>query len=280
MSVRVIFNADDLGLVPSVNRGIAEAIEHGVVRSASLMVNMPGTPDAVARLAVLRQRGRACSVGLHFNIVAGRPLTAARSLAHGGEFVSVARLAARAFAGRIRPSDVRDELDAQLARASMLLAPLEMHISHIDSHRHAHCLPVVSDVVVHAARRHGVSHVRRPIEDGATSLGRVRAVWASKLLRVVSPNSNGAGGVGFAGIALMASPRVEHDLDILLSTLPRGVTEIMLHPGYDSPELARVDRYRAPRERELRALTSPQLPERIARLGLELTDFASTAPTA
>jgi predicted glycoside hydrolase/deacetylase ChbG (UPF0249 family) len=78
----------------------------------------------------------------------------------------------------------------------------------------------------------------------------------------------------------MASPCVDQDLAALLGRVPDGVTEIMMHPGYDSPELARLDPYRAPRERELRALTSPALPERLRRLELTLTDFASTAPPA
>jgi predicted glycoside hydrolase/deacetylase ChbG (UPF0249 family) len=91
--------------------------------------------------------------------------------------------------------------------------------------------------------------------------------------------------VGFAGIGAMASPTFQRDIAQLLSDLPTGVTELMVHPGYDSAELAAVDDYRSAREREVYALISPRLRERIDELGVELTHFGvpttpSTAQTA
>ena len=47
MTRLLIVNADDFGASTGINRGIVEAHENGIVTSASLMVDMPGTSDAV-----------------------------------------------------------------------------------------------------------------------------------------------------------------------------------------------------------------------------------------
>src|SRR5438477_214415 len=60
----VIVNADDFGQSPGVTQGIIEAHQHGIVTSASLMVNWPAAAEAAAY-------GRAhadLSLGLHFDV--------------------------------------------------------------------------------------------------------------------------------------------------------------------------------------------------------------------
>ncbi|HET7293124.1 MAG TPA: ChbG/HpnK family deacetylase [Vicinamibacteria bacterium] len=59
----LIVNADDFGYGAAVNRGIAEAVDRGVVSSVGLMVNTPGTAEAVS-MAKARPE---ISVGLHVN---------------------------------------------------------------------------------------------------------------------------------------------------------------------------------------------------------------------
>lgn len=279
---RLVVNADDLGFVESVNRGIIQAADTGIVTSASLMVNTPGTDDAIRRLATLRARGRSVGVGLHLNIVAGTPLTRAASLTRSGRFLPLPALAWRAWRGQLDLGAVADELEAQLGRATALLDGVGIRVTHIDSHRHAHCLPGVWDLVVRAARAHGIPHVRHPNERPPTLLGRPHAVAAIRILRLLIGERAGIDDIGFSGIALMRSRTLDADLLALLDALPAGTTELMVHPGYDSPELAAIDRYRAPRARELRALTSPALRSRLAELDVELVTFGApaTAPAA
>ena len=59
----LIINADDFGYGCGVNRAVALLHDQGVVTSAGLMVNTPGTVEAVA-LASTRPR---LSLGLHVN---------------------------------------------------------------------------------------------------------------------------------------------------------------------------------------------------------------------
>lgn len=279
---RLVVNADDFGFVASVNRGIVEAIETGVVTSTSLMVNTPGTQDAKERLEALLSRGRTVGVGLHFNIVVGSPLTRPASLMDlaTGRFAPLQALAWRAWRRRIDAREVEAELEAQLERARTLLSPLGLRATHIDSHRHSHCIPGIFEVVTHRARHHGIAHVRHPHEHTTTLLGRAHAIVATRALRALIGDKPAFDDIRFTGVALMRSATVEADLLRLIDALPEGTTELMMHPGYDSPELAAIDSYRAPRERELRALTSPRLRERLRERNVELVSFGATAPAA
>ncbi len=279
---KLVVNADDLGLAESVNRGIAETIEMGVVTSASLMVNMPACEDAIRKLRYLRALGKSVSVGLHFNIVMGPPLSECSSLVdeRTGEFLPLHSLIWRCVARKVSLDHVRMELEAQLARAAQLLAKINMRVTHIDSHRHAHVLPGIFELVLRTAKDHDITHVRHPYETHPLPRN-PRAVVASKFLRTILYKQRPMDDVSFAGIGAMASPTFQRDIAQLLGDLPMGVTELMVHPGYDSAELAAVDDYRAPREREVHALISPRLKERIQELGVELTHFGAmpTSPS-
>lgn len=277
---RLVVNADDLGLAESVNRGIAQTIESGVVTSTSLIVNMPARDDAIRKLRYLRALGAQISVGLHFNIVTGVPLTQCPSITdeRTGEFLAMPTLLWRAVARRIVLEEVEQELEAQLRCASDQLAKLSMKVTHIDSHRHAHSLPGIFEVVARTARKQGIPHVRHPYEK-RTLLHQPRALLASRLLRSIRYKQRPLDDVSFAGFGVMASPTFHRDVANLIAALPEGTTELMVHPGFDSAELAKLDAYRAPREREVYALTSPRLRERIQELGVELTRFGTaTAP--
>ena len=70
---RVIVNGDDFGASLGINRGIVEAHERGVLTSASLMVDGPAAPDAVARA----RANPALSVGLHLELDCSDPGRAA-----------------------------------------------------------------------------------------------------------------------------------------------------------------------------------------------------------
>ena len=68
----IIINADDYGADVYRNRGIAEAVEAGVVTSVSVLVNGTAFDDALARLPAWQDRG--VSVGLHVHLSAGEPV--------------------------------------------------------------------------------------------------------------------------------------------------------------------------------------------------------------
>jgi predicted glycoside hydrolase/deacetylase ChbG (UPF0249 family) len=276
----LIINADDFGFAPGVNRGIVEAHEAGALSSASMMVNTPAFEEAVS---LARTRVPRLGVGLHFNILTGRPLSDAPSLVdpQTGSFFSLVELTRRAMVGRIHSADVRRECDAQLGA----LVRAGIRPTHLDSHRHTHALPGVLAPVVASARAAGVRVIRRPLDrptlrDAVASAKMLvlHAAWYAAANGLTAPDREWlAHAPHFRGIALQGAPDVEARLLALLDQLPSGATEVMLHPGYDDAVLAAQDPYRREREREVAALRSPTVRERLTRGDITLVNFAQLA---
>ena len=272
----LIINADDLGLAPSVNAGIEDAVGAGVVTAASMLVNTAGFDDAVRRAAALGPR---LDVGLHFNLTLGSPVSPAEtvpSLVDGaGRFLPLAGFVRRALAGRVRAGDVRREADAQLAR----LAASGLRASHADSHHHVHALPVVRGALAAAATSAGVSWVRRPVEPLFARPTRFSGVVKRATLALVWMLSGGpagpAGTLSFRGLALRGGARFQSDLLALLDDLPEGLTELIVHPGRADPSLASLDSYVEERADELAALLSPPVRGRLGRDDLQLVGFGA-----
>lgn len=144
-SRRIIVNADDLGLSPSVNTAIFDVFRAGNLSSATLMVNMPGTEDAVEG----KKEFPGLAVGLHFCITEGTALFGASSLTGpDGRFVDRGTIFKRSLLGRLRSADVRAELLAQLAR----MEELGVVPTHVDSHQHVHMIPGVLDAMLPVLR--------------------------------------------------------------------------------------------------------------------------------
>jgi predicted glycoside hydrolase/deacetylase ChbG (UPF0249 family) len=276
----LVINADDFGFAPGVNRGIVEAHEAGTLTSTSMMVSAPAFDEAAH---LVRTRVPRLGIGLHLNLVAGRPLTDATSLVNPrtGCFHALPELARRALSGQVHPVDVRRECDAQLAA----LRQAGIVPTHLDSHRHAHALPGVLPAVVASARAAGVPVVRRPLDrpsvsepGAAVKMLVLHAAWRVAY-RAVDADGRAllARAPHFRGIALQGAPDVEARLLALLDHLPAGATELMLHPGHDDAVLAAQDPYRQEREREVAALCAPAVRARLERGDLRLVSFAALA---
>ena len=111
----LVVNGDDLGMSSGVNRGIVEAHRHGILTSASLMVDRPAAQEA----AVLARALPTLSVGLHLELEreAGTQVRAA----------------------------MRDQLD----RFERLMGRLPSHVdSHRDVHRYADVLPHAQELAL------------------------------------------------------------------------------------------------------------------------------------
>jgi predicted glycoside hydrolase/deacetylase ChbG (UPF0249 family) len=119
-----IVNGDDFGASAGINRGVIEAHTNGILTSASLMINMPGTAEAIE----LAHKYPALSVGLHVNFTnEGDPVIDV----HDSE-------AAKA------------ELHAQYR---LFLDRLGRPPTHIDSHHNIHRLENLSPLFLDLAHR-------------------------------------------------------------------------------------------------------------------------------
>jgi predicted glycoside hydrolase/deacetylase ChbG (UPF0249 family) len=276
--LRAIFNADDLGLSLGINRGIIAAAERGIVRSASLLVNQAATADAVNLL----RSTASLRIGLHVNLVLGRPIAPASRVASllgaDGCFLPLRRLALRAVTGRLDSSEIILEIEAQARRAS----DLGVDLTHFDSHRYTQAFPVVARCMMAVMERIGVERVRSArngwfwSEQGTSARGWRRrsalalgAVLGGGFRRFRSPDA--VFGIPALGEYGDARERIRRIARIRRS----GVIEVVCHPGYVDGELARLDSYAAAREVELAALTDPAVAADLEHEGVELIDYSA-----
>jgi len=260
-----------------VTRGILEAHAAGVVTSATFMANSPGFEHAIR---CLRTAGASLGVGVHLNLVHGRPLTAAPSLTdpRTGELYPLGALALRAFTGRLAAEDITAECTAQIDR----VAGEGIAITHVDSHRHTHALPAVWRPMAAAALSRGVRLARWPAESlmvHPTKLAAdVRKVAIAGMWRVARPRAPALRHPdAFVGISLMGGTRLLPRLLRVLDGLRPGTTELMVHVGRVDAELAAKDPYTWQRERELEVLTSAALRGRLGLGDIELVHFGALA---
>ena len=68
--INLIVNADDFGYSPGVNYGILHSYLYGIVNSATMMMNMAGTGQA---LAMVKQYP-GLRTGVHLVLTCGKPL--------------------------------------------------------------------------------------------------------------------------------------------------------------------------------------------------------------
>jgi predicted glycoside hydrolase/deacetylase ChbG (UPF0249 family) len=273
---RLIINADDFGFSNGVTRGIIEAHAAGSVTSTSMMANGIDWENAVRFARATQTLG----VGVHLNLVQGRPLLRVPSLtnARTGELHPLGALARRALAGRIDADELAAELRAQIAR----VRGAGIAVTHLDSHRHAHVLPRIFPVVRRVAIEAGIRVLRIPREPlrvnalhaGATA--RKLVLWAAlRASRALPLDSALATTDHFRGVSLQGGAHFAARLRDALDTLEPGSTELMVHPGHVDEALAAQDPYTAPRAIELAALTSASTRERLARGDIELVSFAA-----
>jgi predicted glycoside hydrolase/deacetylase ChbG (UPF0249 family) len=269
---QLVVNADDFGFTPDVNSGIVDAHRHGILTAATLMANGDAFDDAV-RLA---RETPTLDIGCHLVLIGGRSLVTGKALP-----ATVPQLLAALAMGRIR---VYDELAAQLRR--MVDAGLQP--THLDTHKHTHLAPPVLDAVARLAGEFDVRWVRRPFDfplralpGGVPRLKRLTShalgLLRRRFHRVLT--GHGCRTTGhFAGFQITGRFRTA-ELVELMSQIPQGSTELMVHPGHCGPALrAAPTRLKESREAELAALVAPEVRAAILHHQIELVNYAGLLP--
>ena len=153
----IIVNADDYGISPGTNAAVLRLAQAGAISSTSLMVNMPWVEE-------IRDVVQACphlGIGLHVNLSQGRPVLdpgAVGSLVdERGFFRPPMVLARRALSGRVVLSEVRREIQAQIARARALAGD---RFDHWDSHQGTHRFEPLASAIMASCAAAGVPAMR------------------------------------------------------------------------------------------------------------------------
>ena len=218
-ALKVMVNADDLGLSEDVNAEIFRLIDAGRVTSSTLIANAP----AIGQAAQRTRSYPGVSFGVHLNLTEFEPLTSSRALAR---LVN----ADGRFSDNIRETSIdaplrwaiRAEWNAQIDRLRML----GVDISHIDSHHHVHTIPSLFTTLKHVQRDSGVRKVRisknvfLTRERPAMALIAKKAIWNAALRSYVRTRTTDA----FTDLGTMIG-------GTLRARPPGRTLELMVHPG-------------------------------------------------
>ena len=276
---RLIVNADDFGLSPGVSRGIVEAFRDGILTSTTTLVNLDHFDDAVE----LARANPELPLGIHLSLLWGPPVAdpslVPSLLDRDGNFPrSLGVLARRYFTGALSLQQVRLEMERQIRK----FLDSGCIPTHVDTHKHIHCLPGVLDCVISVAGEFGIDKVRIPVES-AIAPGLPRAPWQARakrdLIRYLCRDGRNrvqAAGMRttdhFMGIEHMACLNAQ-TLGLMVDNLEDGVTELMCHPGRSDSAARRYSKTPPHREVELAGLCDPTVRERLVRAGVQLTSY-------
>lgn len=258
----IVFHADDLGLSPGANAGVAAAIATGLVRETSLHVV---GPHAEAGAAVARAAADRVGAGLHLAFTEGRPLSGPIPglTRRDGTFPPLRRLLLACAAGRPDRAAVRREIEAQIDR----LEALGVSAGHVDGHHHVHAFPVLRDALAEVVRDRGIGYVRMPVEAtrGRRPVARRLLARLSRGLAVALAAAEApARSLPFVGLSLYGRRDYAAAFEATLARLPVPDVEFMVHPREADPALAA----------ELTFLTDPELPARLESRGFALGRYA------
>lgn len=279
---KVIFNADDFGLTPNVNKGIIEAHIKGVITSTTLMVNMPAADNAVQ----LARMTPTLAVGLHLTLTDGKPILPPRivpSLVNDdGRFFKRHQFERRILLGKVNVDEIEKEFRAQVLKYLDYGLPL----THLDSHQHVYIYPCIWQIVLKLAKEYAIP-LRYP-EEQFILIGklpslmnwrffrkvilRIMCRWNRIALRRSKVKSND---YFFSVFGIFPKPpSIDlHTFELILRRIKDGVTEIMCHPGYVDDVLSSISDIVEQREQELEALKASSLKELICELNIELGTY-------
>ena len=266
---RLIVNADDFGLSPSVNQAVIRAHREGILTTASLMTGEAGFDEAV-RLA---RENPKLGVGLHLVLLHGHAVLPPDKIpglvnSHGEFSNSPVGVGMKYF---FLPG-LREQLHAEIHAQFEKFRSTGLPLDHVNGHLHLHLHPAIFKILMEDSEKLGIRHLRLTRD----CLARSRAMSNGHLFYKVSHAaifeslSRRARGplrqknIRHAQITfgLLQDSRVNEDYLLkLLPELPPGDSELYSHPS--------LDKFK----HEFDALISPRVREQIQKLGIQLIRY-------
>jgi predicted glycoside hydrolase/deacetylase ChbG (UPF0249 family) len=271
----LIINADDFGLCESVNNGIMDCIESGLVTDFSFIIHA----GMFEKSHSLLQSKMIRSAGCHINLTLGRSLFINKSsiISDKGNYPSLKRFCIDLMKGKISECDIYEEINNQV----LLLKKCNYKITHIDSHRNIHLLPKVMKQLLKVVNDLGLNvGIRMPFEkislkDNILFKNRIRIESLNFLTKYCEKKTNYHSKIHTIGGNFFANPNgmdVLHKIFNKIKISEGSVFEIAVHPGYKSRILEHYDSYTDQRFCELNILRSSEI--KAAMSGLQLTKFS------
>jgi len=266
---RLIINADDFGLSREVNEAVIRAHTHGVLTTASLMVNEEGFEEAVE---LARSHPR-LGVGLHLSLVCGRSALTHNQIPNlvdaRQQFPDCPVSAGMKFFFDPR---CRQQLEREVTAQFEKFHATGLTLDHVNGHLHFHLHPVVFSIVMRNALRWNVRHVRLTRDPLRLNARLADGRWGYRVSHwAIFAMLSGRAGRALARARIRHTRRVygllqhghvaESFVVGLLERLPEGDSELYSHPS--------LTQFR----HELDALLSAKVKATIAARGIELIRY-------
>jgi len=266
----IIIHADDLGETHAVNAAATQALERGAVNSASMMVPCPWFPE----MADFAKSHPDADLGLHLTLTSERVYYRWGPVAPGDQVPTL--IDENGYLRhdwddhpRIDPKQVEIELHAQVERALRM----GVHPTHLDSHQYRLIMngKELFDAMLRVA--HGY---KLPVF--------VTRDWFAQYPYLASS-------IGPDDVVLDHTVTIDPDVpaqkwvDFYLTALKNlqpGVTEFVIHPGFDDEELRAATRERptwgaAWRQRDYDFFTSEEFRQALQRENIKLITWRELA---
>jgi predicted glycoside hydrolase/deacetylase ChbG (UPF0249 family) len=230
--MKIIFNADDLGLSKGVNDGILHCYKNGIVSSASFLTTTDYFEDTVA----LIKSNELANIGLHFNLTEGKPI-----LKNHQSLVSNDGLLQRNIhlSDTLNLKEVYYELEAQFLKATNA----GIKITHIDSHHHVHMSEKLVSVFIQFSKKYKLP--LRKINNTFINPIKITKFYAKTFLTNYYTNQ--------ISLDFYDKFATAENLQNIIKNRKKGTLEIMCHPGFLDPENGS---YNEQRLNELEVLTN------------------------
>jgi len=249
--MKLIVNADDFGLSKGVNYGIIEAHRSEIVTSTTLMVNMPGFSSAVA----LAKENPSLGVGIHLVLTAGQSI--AENVSSLTDQKTNNFYKKEDYSEKVLVTEVEKEWEAQIQQFKQT----GLSMTHIDSHHHVHMNPSLLPLVLKLAEKYQV-----PLRQSHHDLNTGAKI--EELTPTVRHTTNFDAG-------FYASEATVEKLNQLLQSYQAVESlEIATHPAFIDNDLLALSSYTKKRLDELDILTSNEVKNKIASLGIERINYS------
>lgn len=153
---KIIVTADDYGMCNEVDKAIDEGIKNGIITTTNVMLNM----DTFENAKTLRERFPNLTVGIHFNVTTGKPLSNPKDIKtlvdSNGNFYAIDVFRKKFSKGLISAKDLEIELKAQCDLFEKYLGKADYWNTHENSSLNTKTFKVFSKV----AKEYGIKATR------------------------------------------------------------------------------------------------------------------------
>ncbi len=266
----LIIHADDAGMSHSVNVGTIEAMEQGVVSSASIMVPCPWFKEfaAYARKHPNKDYGIHLTLNSEWKQYRWGPVAGAAKVPSLVDKEGYLWGGVRAVAANVKAHEVEIELRAQIDRAKEFGVPL----THLDTHMGAlFSRPDLVEVYVNLGIEYGLPVLFiRDVPNSTAKAYPGLAARAQQMVRALDthhfPVLDHIG--QFYGGDDQQSRKIVYLKE--LRSLKPGVSELIIHCGVDNAELRAITNSAPNRNGDRVIFTDPEVKAEIEKLGIEV----------